>query len=295
MTQRRLVTVAIPAYNSEWFLADALASVFAQTYQCHECIVVDDGSTDGTADIAASFPGVRCVTQDNRGVAAARNRAIAEAVGDLIAFLDADDVWLPTKIERQIECFDRDTSLGMVYTGLKVVDVDLRPLETMHPASGEAAFKKTLLVEKPYMTGIGSSSVLPIHVARAILFDERLIVSEDWAFACQVAMRHRVEAVNEPMVLYRQHDPGQLHRDLRAVERDMHLGWAEIFDDTLLLQSPLRHGARRARSNLYLSLAAGYLRRGDAVAFARYLGRAIRLRPDRVVAALVRYSLRSSR
>jgi glycosyltransferase involved in cell wall biosynthesis len=93
------ITAAIPVYNGEAFLADAIESVLAQTFRPSEVLVIDDGSTDGSADVARRYPEVRYVHQENRGDAGARNAAIEHAQGDHIAFLDADDVWKPRKLE----------------------------------------------------------------------------------------------------------------------------------------------------------------------------------------------------
>src|SRR3954452_15003770 len=99
---RPLVSAIIPAHNAERFLAAAIDSVLAQTYQPIECIVVDDGSTDGTPAVARSYGDrIRLIPQEQRGVSAARNRGAAEARGELLAFLDADDRWLPERVERQ--------------------------------------------------------------------------------------------------------------------------------------------------------------------------------------------------
>ncbi len=95
------VSAVIPAYNAESFLADAIRSVLAQTYEVVEIIVVDDGSLDRTAEVAAAFPRTRVVRQPNKGQASARNAGIAVAEGEWIAFLDADDLWLPQKTEIQ--------------------------------------------------------------------------------------------------------------------------------------------------------------------------------------------------
>jgi glycosyltransferase involved in cell wall biosynthesis len=97
------VSVIIPAYNAEAFLARAIRSVEAQSFRDFELIVIDDGSTDGTADVARGFGRVRCVRGDHLGAGTARNRGLEEAGGDLVAFLDADDEWLPEKLERQLE------------------------------------------------------------------------------------------------------------------------------------------------------------------------------------------------
>src|SRR5262245_39908172 len=97
------VSVVIPSYNSAAYLPAAIDSVLAQTARDLEVIVVDDGSTDDTPDVVARYgPPVRGIRQANAGVAAARNRGIAEARGRYIAFLDADDTWEPVKLERQL-------------------------------------------------------------------------------------------------------------------------------------------------------------------------------------------------
>jgi glycosyltransferase involved in cell wall biosynthesis len=98
-----LVSVIVPVYNGERFLADALQSIVNQDYRPLELIVVDDGSTDRTAEIARSFPEVRYFHQSNQGVATARNTGLAAAHGEFLAFLDADDLWEPDKLSLQTE------------------------------------------------------------------------------------------------------------------------------------------------------------------------------------------------
>lgn len=106
-TNDRLVSVVIPVYNGAPFLAETLASVAAQSYRPLEVILVDDGSTDGSDQIVAAAQArldipIRYFAQPNRGVSVARNRAVAEAQGAYVAFLDADDLWLPEKTARQV-------------------------------------------------------------------------------------------------------------------------------------------------------------------------------------------------
>ncbi|MDV2504691.1 MAG: glycosyltransferase family A protein, partial [bacterium] len=113
----RLVSVIIPAYNCEDFLAEAIASALAQTYLPVEIIVVDDGSTDRSGDVANSFknPEVRYFYQPNSGAGAARNQGTNLARGSYFAFLDADDVWLPDKLTLQMAAFDDDPGLDIVF------------------------------------------------------------------------------------------------------------------------------------------------------------------------------------
>jgi glycosyltransferase involved in cell wall biosynthesis len=110
-----LVSVIIPVYNCETYLGQAIESVLAQTYRQVEIIVVDDGSTDRSADVARRFATVTYRFQPNQGIGAARNRGIDVANGGFFAFLDADDIWANNKLLYQMRAFDDTTELDMVF------------------------------------------------------------------------------------------------------------------------------------------------------------------------------------
>ena len=115
MKSKPLVSVIIPVYNREKYLAEAIESVLAQTYRPIEVIVVDDGSTDGSADIAKRFGSpVRYYFQPNSGAGAARNRGIAVARGSFLAFLDSDDLWVEDKLTHQMAAFERHSDVDIV-------------------------------------------------------------------------------------------------------------------------------------------------------------------------------------
>lgn len=109
------ISVIIPAYNASRYLHSAIGSVLAQTHQAAEIIVVDDGSSDDTASIAAGFSGIRVLSMSHQGAGAARNRGVAAATGRYLAFLDADDLWLPTKLEEQVAVFTEHPQLKGVF------------------------------------------------------------------------------------------------------------------------------------------------------------------------------------
>jgi len=118
-----LVSVVIPVYNGEQYLADAIQSVRDQTYQNFEVIVVDDGSTDGSAEVAQRLgEAIRYVHQANGGVCKARNTGIAVARGDYLSFLDQDDLWLPDKLATQVAYLDSDPEVGAVYCQCQVIE-----------------------------------------------------------------------------------------------------------------------------------------------------------------------------
>ena len=116
MERNPLISVILPVYNGQQYLAETIESFLAQTYRPLEIAVIDDGSTDRSADVAASFaPSVRYFHQPNRGVGAARNRGVDSARGDFFAFLDQDDLWVREKLAYQMAAFDRDPHLDAVF------------------------------------------------------------------------------------------------------------------------------------------------------------------------------------
>jgi glycosyltransferase involved in cell wall biosynthesis len=115
-----LVSAIIPVYNGARYLADAIESVLAQSYRPVELIVVDDGSTDDSATVARRFSDARLILQENRGVAAARNRGVAESRGEFIAFLDQDDRWTPDKLSLQVARLRANPALGYILAHQRV-------------------------------------------------------------------------------------------------------------------------------------------------------------------------------
>lgn len=132
------VSVIIPVYNREKYIAQALDSVLAQSYENYEIIAVDDGSTDSSLKILNNyqerFPGkVRVLQQINSGPSAARNNAIMSAIGEYISFLDSDDLWAPQKLEKQLCLFEKHQDVAFVYSGYCLIDEGGAMLEERYP------------------------------------------------------------------------------------------------------------------------------------------------------------------
>jgi glycosyltransferase involved in cell wall biosynthesis len=108
------ISVILPAYNAGKYIGEALQSIADQTVPVYEIIVVDDGSTDHTREVVSDFP-VRYIYQTNQGTAAALNAGIEQSSGDYLAFLDADDTWMPQRLSLQLQAFENDSSLDMVF------------------------------------------------------------------------------------------------------------------------------------------------------------------------------------
>ena len=155
-----LVSVVIPAHNGEAYLAQAIESVLAQTWPHTELLVVDDGSTDSSAEIAAGYDGVTLIRQENRGVAAARNRGAAEAEGELLSFLDQDDLFRPEKIERQLRTLEEQPEAGICACQVKIfVEPGLPRPPWLPPnlvdSESHALWTGTLLVKREAFERIG--------------------------------------------------------------------------------------------------------------------------------------------
>jgi glycosyltransferase involved in cell wall biosynthesis len=166
------VSVIIPAFNAGRFIAKTLESALAQTRKAMEIIVVDDGSTDDTAEIVARYPEVAYFHQANRGVSAARNCGIARSGGDVIAFLDADDLWLPEKTGKQLDFMVAHGEIGASYTLHRCF------LDACLGAAPRWMRHEHLISDTP---GIIPSTLMVFrHVIEKIgLFDESFRVSED--------------------------------------------------------------------------------------------------------------------
>jgi glycosyltransferase involved in cell wall biosynthesis len=130
MDNKSLVSVVIPTYNRIYCLPETIRSVFAQTHQNFEILVIDDGSTDATRETLGQLwphePRLRYIHQDNGGLSAARNRGIDAARGNFVAMLDSDDTWVPWKLEAQLACLERFPQAVMVHSEMAAVDADGR-------------------------------------------------------------------------------------------------------------------------------------------------------------------------
>jgi glycosyltransferase involved in cell wall biosynthesis len=207
-----LVSVIIPVYNGAEYVGQALKSALCQTYPHLEVLAIDDGSSDGSLGVlelyAAKDSRVRVLRQHNGGVASARNRCIEEARGKFIAPLDADDLWEPTKIERQVErMLEAGPRTGFVYSWWVWVDREGTVLDrSPHWTVAGEAFE--LLLQ---MNFTGNASV-PLFrkdcIEEAGGYNEGLAAKqaggcEDWELALRVAERHEVAVVPEILVGYR--------------------------------------------------------------------------------------------
>ncbi|MEQ8716461.1 MAG: glycosyltransferase family A protein [Acidimicrobiales bacterium] len=200
-----LVTVVVPAHDAEAYLAEALDSALRQTWSPVEIVVVDDGSRDRTADVAAAATGVKLLRQPNRGPAAARNAAVARATGDVVAYLDADDIWPADKLEVQVGYLLRNPECDAVLGREEVLRTDgvEPPPWVQRLDGGEVA---------------DSLSLVTMVLWRRVLdrvgpFDESFRVSEDMEWLVRArALGVRVDRVDEVVLRRRIHGANLSYR-----------------------------------------------------------------------------------
>ncbi len=207
-----LVSVIIPAYNAEAFIEKTLKSVLSQTYQNLEVLVVDDGSYDRTPEIIKSIAQqdkrVVLLQHKNAGVAAARNLGIEKSQGEFIAPIDADDIWYPENIEKQVQCFlASDPSVGLVYSWSVDIDQDDVPTGIFRAAKIEGEVYVTLVGHN--FIGNASSSMIRRDCFQQVggyncQFKEQDAQGcEDWDLYLRIADSYQFRVVPEFMVGYR--------------------------------------------------------------------------------------------
>ena len=198
-----LVSVIIPTYNRSELLKRAAESVLNQTFTNLECIIVDDASTDNTKDIVTEFDDDRIIYlkhEENKHVSAARNTGINRAQGKYVAFLDDDDMWLPTKLERQVQLLESlDETVGFVYCWMNYYDGDTLVQERLPTLRGDI-FEKALASQP-----IGNASTLLVRkkcIEDIGGFDTNLLRGNDGDFIRRLCHSYKVDYIPEVLVKY---------------------------------------------------------------------------------------------
>jgi glycosyltransferase involved in cell wall biosynthesis len=255
------VSAVIPVHNGADFVAEAVRSVLAQTTPALECIVVDDGSSDGTGAVLDGFgEAITVIRQPQSGVSSARNRGAQEARGDLVAFLDHDDEWLPRKLERQLAAMGpQDT---MVVCALQVIDAAGNAKEVKRLGPSDQLVAGMLLFDGTPTLSCSSSGLVRRERFLAMGgFDPKLSMSADWDLLLRTLLEGRLAYVDEPLVRYRVHG-GNMSRHVDVMERDMRHAFDKAFAHPGL-DAPVTARRGEAYGRLYRMLAGSYRDVGD--------------------------------
>jgi glycosyltransferase involved in cell wall biosynthesis len=277
------ISVVIPTYNRADLLRAALESVLAQTVPVREIVVVDDGSTDHTPDVvrdlmAAAAPILYMPLPHRNQRAIARNHGVAATTSPLVAFLDSDDLWLPHRLERQLDAWTQAPAAGFAFCNVqRFDDQGLIGLPCLSPtADYNGAILDHILLEP-----LANSSTLVVQRA---LFDRLggfapLRTNEDYEFTVRLATAARASYVPEVLVHLREHRG----RVTRTEEEMPLLDYITLVTGFLAAHPRLpprtRAQARRGLANVHFKLARHYLEGGDRAAARRHLWALARLRP----------------
>lgn len=280
-----LVSIVIPTYNREDLVAQAIDSALAQTHPRCEVVVVDDGSKDRTAEVLARYAGrIVAIRQENKGLAGARNTGIRESRGELVGFLDSDDLWEPRLVEAALEIFAAHPEVGAVFLAEREIDVAGNIRGKVHTKRTPGRFfTPEGMIGRDTGVGSGRPPIARRSLLERGMFDEGFRNFAD----CEMWIRHVFDApmaiLEEPLVLRRVH-PGNVSAD---IARDAEL-WLRILDDVERKHPEFAaaHDAlmRRTRGKQHLRIGREYLARcrSDASLLPearRRLREAIRLWP----------------
>lgn len=250
MTPRQLVSVIVPTFNRAHFIGQAITSVLNQTYEDIELIVVDDGSTDRTSDVVASFddPRLNYVhLARNVGRSAARNKGLEAARGTFIAFLDSDDYYLPGKIELQVGFLNRNPQFGMVYTASGCFRDEDGPINYFYRAPVSGDIYRDIAFFKPLTITLPTVMLRREVVDEVGGFDERMSRFEDTDYWRRISRRFGIGAIDEVTCHVRTHDGNLItafHPSSFESAIDYYVGKIEAEDDDV---DPLILGAGMRR------------------------------------------------
>jgi glycosyltransferase involved in cell wall biosynthesis len=264
---RPLVSVIIPTYNRGWILTEAIDSVLAQDYKDYELIVVDDGSTDNTREILDTYGrDIVVLRQTNKGVSAARNRGIAQAGGQLVAFLDSDDIWQPRKLSRQVDFFKlnpdaviNQTEEIWIRNGVRV-----NPKDRHRKPSG-MIFERSLglclvspsavMIQKTLFDAVG-------------VFDENLPACEDYDLWLRISCRYPVHLIDTPLIIKRGGHGDQLS-NAAGLDRFRIRSLKKIIESRQLTESEYRAAVSTLQDKCAI-YAGGCRKRGREAEAASY-------------------------
>lgn len=274
------ISVIIPNYNYEKFISATIESVLSQTYENIEIIVVDDGSKDNSLEVLKNFGDkIRVVQQKNAGVSAARNHGVSLSNGDFVAFLDADDIWLPEKLQCQINKFNADSKIGLVHCSMTLIDPQNKPIGENNNGQEGFVSHEFLRFERGVVVGAGSTALVKRKSFDEVGgFDLRLSTAADWDFCYQVSRKYKLGFVTKPLVLYRMHGTN-MHGNIKAMEHDMLLGFEKAFAEN---SEDLQKIRKECYGNLYMTLAGSYYQTKNYSKFLEMARKSLQENPAKI-------------
>ena len=274
------ISVVIPAYNAEKTIMETIESVRQQTFTDFELIVINDGSSDSTAELVSSVVDdrLRLLSYENSGLPTARNRGIAQASGAFVAFLDADDLWTPDKLELQLEALQKHPDAGVAYSWTMHMSQDGKVIHDGDFASFEGNVYAELLVSN--FLASGSNPLIRTEAIESVGgFDPALASAEDWEYWLRLAAQWAFVLVPKRQIFYR-HSSTSISARVDVTEKHNVIVIDRVFSAA---PQKLQHLRNRSLANVYQYLTGLILTNVESDAQVRLGGQklwtAIRLHP----------------
>jgi glycosyltransferase involved in cell wall biosynthesis len=285
-----LLSVVIPSYNRADYIGETIESVLQQTYSNIEVVVIDDGSTDNTAQVVEPFaPRVRYIRQENAERGASRNHGLRLAKGEYIAFLDSDDLWLPDKAERGIHFLRDRPGVGMLCTDAIEIDGEGKERRLLH-ARGYSGKVTGKLLQNNFV-------IMPTHLARTSVVREiggfreerKLSGSEDWEMWVRLSLVAEIAYIPQVTAKYRVHTANTMS-SAEGMQRSMGRA-AQLFNESEHLARTHKRSLRKMDANVALVNAINYCSQRDRKNSMQLLAHAFASDPQTILDPRFGYTL----
>ncbi|PCJ89757.1 MAG: hypothetical protein COA57_00970 [Flavobacteriales bacterium] len=258
-----LVSIIIPAYNAEKYIAETIQSVINQTYTNWELIIVNDGSTDNTEKIAQAYvekdQRIKYIYQENAGVSVARNKGVENSQGDYVAFLDADDIWCRQNLEKKVTILN-NINIDWVYSDMLSIDKNGNQLQYPEVGKNYKILENILLWNGEVVPGPGSNIITKKKCFdEGVIFDPNFSTAADQDFTIQLASKYQGKRIPEKLWYYRV-IASSMSRNMEVMEKD-HIGVYKKAAKNNLFKS--FWFKQKCFSNLYLILAGSWWKDGN--------------------------------
>ena len=279
-------SVILPCFNGARWISRVVESILAQTYKHFELVIIDDGSTDNSQEIIASYlrdERIRYIFQKNRGFSATINRGIAESSGCLIGFIGQDDLWMPNKLEFQVKYFSKHKDVALVCSDYYTIDSEDRIIGMVNPKVPAFPSKQELIKQLFLNNFIGFETVLVKRKCFDVvgLFDERMIAFSDHDMWLRIAGRFDIAYLDLFLVRKREHEL-QLSKATDIVLKDEFLLVMKATDRYPFLKEV----ERKKLASLYYSWGLMLLQKGNAEEGKQKLLKAINCQPWKLKATI---------
>jgi len=277
------VSIIIPVYNGEKYIAEAIESALGQTYRNFEIIVVNDGSNDNSYEKIKPFlPSVKYIFQENQGVAAARNTGIKNSSGELVAFLDQDDLWLPEKLEVQVNYLLQNPDVGLVHSNMSYINEEDKPVEPYFgrwqtDVSGWCF--RDLFIDNRI-------AILTVLLRRECLdqlgfFNEKYASVDDYDLMLRISRKYPIGHIDRELALYRIHGKNTSRNWAPIDARRIEILETMISSDPGIVSELGKKVVKDRILSLYRDVAEGYASQQEYKMAHKYWSKAVRLQPVR--------------